>query len=869
MFNSGTSQGLAGFRRRPLSAVLVDWVRKWGPLAVILLVTVSLRTLQLDLFYARDELLHWRQSDDFFIALWQGDLKGTNTGSVYPQVTVFWLQTVLNVAKYFVGLASSGQQAVIEAVINAPRSLAELSERRLVIGLATSAQVLGIYWLATRLFGRRVGWLGAFLIALNPWFLAESRVFRAEAFAAGFMVLSILAWLVYLKESRWTFLVLSGVMAGWAMLTKVSSAFLVPIVALLFLLDWLLGANEDKLAGLRTTVSRLALWGGVAVATFWLGWPSMWINPGPPLQTILIKGLSIARHTSAWHGDVFFLGQLWPGDPGPLFYPVVVAFGTTPVVWIGLVLALVGVWAASRRWNAGQLSADTAIVWRQPWPVAAIVVWLIYVLVIFLGLTTSLSKVGRYSLPILTGLDMLAALGFGFLFQWMERREHNSRWVVGGIIAVCAAQLVLVLPSYPYFYSYWNPVLGGGAVAARTLPVGSGEGLDQAIDFLNKMPDAEQMTLVCGASRGWCEGTFLGTTWSKDTLGSTEWMKADYVLPYIAWSQRQQYPQEVIDYLSRQSPALQVELGGATYASLYRVPEVHYFSGTKLEGRGTLYGYNLSATDLRAGDVLTATLYWRNEGQQLDDELFVTVEDAADYPWATALAQPRPGFEEAARTRKEVVESEAILSLPVGMPPGHYFLKMGFVTDGGQTLVGRFQLPTGGDDVLVALPDSFPAADEVAVPRSLDFATQDVSLLGYDLSPAAIEMSSKGWLTLYWHSQQDGPRDYVIGVRLLGETGEELTYWLGRPVYSGYPTSEWLDGQVVQDPWELILPEDVAPGNHELELVLFDSVTGEALARTLLGPWSVTGPQGSLSLARSFRLVDGEICQCCQSLHQK
>jgi hypothetical protein len=272
------------------------------------------------------------------------------------------------------------------------------------------------------------------------------------------------------------------------------------------------------------------------------------------------------------------------------------------------------------------------------------------------------------------------------------------------------------------------------------------------------------------------------------------------------------------------------------------VPDVSYYSGTKLEGRGTLYGYNLSATELKAGDELTATLYWRNEGQQPVDAFFVAIEDAADYRWATAMAEPRPGFEEAARTREEIVESEARLELPTGMPPGHYFLKMGFVTDNGQTLVGRFELPQDGDDVLVGLPDAFPGVDEVVVLDGLEFATDDVTLLGYDLSPKVIEAGERGWLTLHWRAEQDGPRDYVIGVRLLAADGEELTYWLGRPVYSGYATTEWAKGQVVQDPWELWLPEEVPPGDYQLELSLFDGMTGESVDSTRLGPWSVTAP---------------------------
>jgi hypothetical protein len=634
------------------------------------------------------------------------------------------------------------------------------------------------------------------------------------------------------------------VLAGWAILTKVSSIFLIPVIGLLILIDLIWGREGTWWSRFRFSLKQGVIWAGLAVVTFWLSWPTLWVNPLPPLETIVVRGLSTSRGSSIWHGDVFFAGHLIPsGDPGLLFYPVAIAFRSTPLMWLGVAVAL---FLLMRILVKGSLptTAETEGAptdQSKPWSVAGIGIWFVYIGVNLVGLSLMVSKVGRYLLPIFPALSILTALGLGWLFDWIGGKTGNSRWIKnGGVLAICAGQLALTLTSYPYFYSYWNPLLGGGAAAVKVLPVGSGEGLDKAIDVVNQLPDAEDLTLICGSSRAWCEGKFVGTTWPYDVLNSGEWMQADYVLPYISWSQRQMYPQEVVGYLSRQSPVYKAELGGATYAWLYRVPEVRHFSGTKLEGRGTLYGYNLGDTKLRSGDVLTATLYWRNEGQQAADAFFVSLEDAADYPWVTAYAEPRAGFEEAARTRMEVVESEASLPLPLGMPPGHYFLKMGFVTDNGETLVGRFELPDDGDDVLVSLPDTSPDVIEVVVPNELDFASEDVSVLGYDLSPATISPGEKGWLTLYWRADRDGPRDYVAGIRLLGKGGEEVAYWLGRPVYSGYATSEWVAGQVVQDPWELVVPEDVPPGDYELELVLFDSANGEPLARRPLAAWSVT-----------------------------
>jgi 4-amino-4-deoxy-L-arabinose transferase-like glycosyltransferase len=896
MFDSEGLQGFEHDKSNLFTSTVWDRIGIWAPLVVVLAIAVLIRVLKLDVFYGRDELVIWRWSDEFFSSLWRGDLAHAVLDSDYPGITVYWLQSLYNFAKYGFLWLTSGHAPQLSTLIEVPRSLANLAERRLVMGLATSAQVWGIYALAARSFNRRVALLGAFLVAVDPFLLAESRMLRAESLAAGFMILSVLAWLVYLKENRWRYLALSGLLAGWAILTKVSSIFLVPIIGLVLLFDLILRRGSAWQARLKQNVKRGLAWSGLAVLGLWLSWPTLWVNPIPPLETVFVRGIAQASQVSTWHGDVFFAGRLIPDDPGLLFYPVAIAFRSTPLMWLGaglLIFFLLRGFLKNEPLAQRGVIDDTPDA-RQPWPLVSVAVLFLYIGVTFVLLSLTLSKVDRYLLPILPALDLLTALGLVWLYDWLADKDRGSahpagswkgrseRWrriATGGVLVVCTAQLGLTLSTYPYFYSYWNPLLGGGSAAVKMLPVGSGEGLDKAIDVVNQVPDAENQTLICGASQAWCEGKFAGTTWSYGTLSSGEWMQADYVLLYIAWSQRQSYPQEVVEYLSRQPPVYQVELGGATYAWLYKVPEVHYSSGTKLEGRGTLYGYNLSATQLEAGQVLTATLYWRNEGQQPTDAFFVDVVDTAGYVWATALAQPRPGFEEANRTRQAIVESEARLALPPGMPPGHYFLKMGFVADNapappgsrgtgrasGQVLVGRFELPAGGDDVLVKLPSgSFPAAGEIPIQHRLSsrapppggraswdgISTADVSLLGYAVSQTAARPGENVWLTLFWQAQQDAPRDYAVGVRLLAADGHEVTYWLGRPFYSGYPTPEWSRGQVVQDPWELTLPEDVPPGDFELEMSLYDASSSTEVARTSLGTFRVLDRQADAGLPR-------------------
>lgn len=819
-------------------------IGRWLPWLVIVGLAVGLRVLQLGVFYTRDEAVVWRWADQFFAAVWRGDLAGTNVGSDYPGVPAYWLQLAFNLVRYPGWLSMGADQGVwVEGILALPRSLTHLADRRLVMGLATAAQVLGLYALAAKAFGRRVGWLAGFLIATDPFLLAESRVLRLEALAGGFMAGSLLAWLAFGRTRCARYLALSGALAGWAILSKTSSLFLLPIIGPLILADaWLAGATRWP-ERLMTGIRRGLAWLGLALAAFWVSWPALWVAPGPALDVVLTRGLLQTQVKSSWHGDVFFLGQLWPGDPGPLFYPVVLGFRSTPLMWLGILLTLVTVIVGlvrRKRLAPGDPSNACYVPGARAVDAGAL---LYYCLVILAGCTLIISKVERYLLPMFPALDILTALGLVWAAECVARRLRAAQlaWLrylpCVLLVGLCLLHLAWVLPTFPYFYTFWNPLLGGAAAAVATLPVGSGEGLEQAIAPLNQLPNAQELTLVCGASRIWCEGQFVGTTWSDETLGSGEWIQADYVLLYISRYQRQMYPQGVVDYLSRQPPVLQVELSGASYAWLYRVPQVQYHSGSRLEGRSTLLGYNLSAKEIQAGQELAVALYWRNWGGQPGDRTFVRLVDAAGYVWADATPRPRSGFEQAATTYGAVVESEASLHLPVGMPPGNYLLKMGIETDTGQTLVGWFELPANGDDVQVTRPEAYPPAEQIDVPHLVRLATDDIRLLGYALSRASVGEQPTAWLTLYWQARRDAPRDYVVGIQLRTVSDQEVTYWLGRPVYSGYPTHEWRLGQIVQDPWQLSTSGDLPPGRYWLHVTLFDSASGRPLASAQLAEW--------------------------------
>jgi hypothetical protein len=78
-----------------------------------------------------------------------------------------------------------------------------------------------------------------------------------------------------------------------------------------------------------------------------------------------------------------------------------------------------------------------------------------------------------------------------------------------------------------------------------------------------------------------------------------------------------------------------------------------------------------------------------------------------------------------------------------------------------------------------------------------------------------------------------------MALQLINAQGQEAAYWLGRPVMSGYPTTEWQAGEIVRDPWRLDLPAELSNGNYTLQLALFDAKTESQVNQVRLGQLSI------------------------------
>lgn len=243
-----------------------------------------------------------------------------------------------------------------------------------------------------------------------------------------------------------------------------------------------------------------------------------------------------------------------------------------------------------------------------------------------------------------------------------------------------------------------------------------------------------------------------------------------------------------------------------------------------------LVGY-VSSAEVRPGQEMWLWLYWQAQDWLAPDmglQLSLRGENetvALDDPLAASVGPLdlwRPG-----QVRR------AVYHLPTSPRlAGESAQVRVILTAGSDTLVDipvaqvklltrarHFELPAMTQPVNVAF--SAPAASGNATL---------LKLLGYDLPTGALRPGDKLPLTLYWQAEAEMKVDYTVFVQLLDSAGQVVTQVDLPPLAGAAPTTTWLPGEVLTDPYIPVLPADLMPGNYHLIAGLYDAATGQRLA---------------------------------------
>ena len=469
----------------------------------------------------------------------------------HPGVTSLWV-TIAGVGlERLVPLAGlvefHGNVATRRAIEDVPEFFSLLAAARLAHAIANALLVSVIALLVWRLLGWRTALIVGLLLALDPFLIAHAQIVRMDGLQASLATVVVLAAAVrWLSDGHRAFAVLSGTAFGLAMLSKVSSLFVLPLLGGLAGLSLWRAYGDQRnrsAAPVRMLAQDLLLWTAVASITFVALWPSMLVAPYDTLRAVL--EFSTRNSGTPPEAGNFFLGSV-VADPGPLFYPVALALRSTPLVLLGLLLlplALLGNQSLERR--------------RLFWAL------LICLLVEAVLLSAAVKKFDRYALPIVPLLVVLAGVG---LVQLGSQRGHARRALLPVAGAAAVFQLTVLPPLAPYPLAYFNPLLGGARIAQQVLLVGWGEGLELAAARLNELPGADDLVVSAFHEQA------LDASFEGEALPLERFAEADYLVLPIDATQRGLMPAVLTDALSARAPDLLVPIAGLDYVRIYRLP---------------------------------------------------------------------------------------------------------------------------------------------------------------------------------------------------------------------------------------------------------------------------------------------------------
>ena len=468
---------------------------------------------------------------------------------------------------------------------------------------------------------------------------------------------------------------------------------------------------------------------------------------------------------------------------------------------------------------------------------------LLLAILFMLFMNLGAKKFDRYLLPVYPALDLVAGLGWVGGAAWVRQRwsQQQVRFLAKAAIAVVlVAQVGLVLPHYPYYLTYYNPLLGGGKRASTIMQIGRGEGANLAAHSLNQLSaNPQSLTVASSFPNGPFSYFFQGRT-----VPHTFWPLADYAVVYTQDFQRQMPSPRQIVWFEGLSPIEQITLHGIEYARIYdlHTAPMPPFVTTWSQGdiaQIRLNAYELTAGSVQPGEALRTTFYLENLAPLADDLNVLVRLVGADggeiarsegWPWGAPTSTWQPG---------EIWPDGHTLQIPAMAAPGHYRLELGFYTPVSQATLAATQMATAKSLSDLVPLDFIQVGEQRAVPAlplAVPYQVGELAtLIGYtadtstgrqiDIGRTPLLPGENLDLTLFWQVQQSTQTDYTAFVHVVDSTGAMLTQQDQQPTTGFLPTSLWPKGQVIADRYTLTIPDGAALGTYQIHVGLYDLAT--------------------------------------------
>lgn len=391
--------------------------------------------------------------------------------------------------------------------------------KKMPLVIAQCLLLLASGYLVMELWGKRAGFFATLFLALDPFFIAHTRVYAMDSLLAIFCLISLLALLVWNKTQAKRYLVFAGMAAALAFLSKLPGIMILPYNMLAIMV---LGHNS----GLKNVLKMSGIWIVSFIVTSVVVLPSFLVRPIGVLQDMA------GFFTS---GDYTSLHQY-----GPYYYLGTIIFLTTLVQVAAL----------------GTLALKPKILEYKK----DILLLFVFAILFVIMMTLGAKKGDRYILPAFVIFDVCAA------YIVSQALTKKYVWAIILIVVAVIFQAGDILRLHPYELAYVNPITKP-FIGHRQL--GWGEGLDIAAAYLNSKQHPEQLKVA----------TYYASQFQSLFRGETaplhQWDSGsnDYAIVYRAMYGRSKdsWETDVLDHFKQKNPEKIILLDGVPYIWIYKL----------------------------------------------------------------------------------------------------------------------------------------------------------------------------------------------------------------------------------------------------------------------------------------------------------
>jgi hypothetical protein len=281
----------------------------------------------------------------------------------------------------------------------------------------------------------------------------------------------------------------------------------------------------------------------------------------------------------------------------------------------------------------------------------------------------------------------------------------------------------------------------------------------------------------------------------------------------------------------------QVKLSEPTSAaSLAEMPVQHRLEADWDDGL-KLLGFDFTTQAYQPGDGLVLSLYYQTTSSPKKDYfLRLQLVDRAGAILAESIFAPGG---EAYPTRQwgegVMVKSQHDLTIPPDAQGGRLKLRASLVDPEGEPLPVRrppwaFWARKHLDLTAIWVSEREHSYQLPPIEQAMQADLGDqVEFHGYSLESAQVEPGGLLRLTLYWRARQRMTVSYTVFTHLLGKDGSIWGQRDNIPVSGTYPTTGWVEGEVITDEYEIVVKSDAPPGEYQIEVGMYDAATGQRL----------------------------------------